>query len=196
MKDEYPDLSAYKSDSRTKSPYGSIRAEIGMMFKAFYDIALDSGMTAEPFFDVSKVNYQLSTLQNRMSESLRYLTLVEIQGSKYTRADYIKLKTRCKLFKFEFNGRQGIVLRYTKIGAITDASIEIINTITDNGLPLWRVKLNEFLDDPKMTYLELSTTTMLGSSLSADDRAYIARTFDSAELTWEFVGEGFKVLRV
>lgn len=194
MSQDYPDVSGVKSQNKINK-LGTIRADVGMMFKAFYDKALDSGMTAEPFFDSTKINYQLSTLQNRMSESLRYLTLVDVPGSKYTKNDYIELKRRCKLFKFEHNGRLGIVLRYTKIGTIADATIEIVNTVDGKGLPLWRIKLDKFLDDPTMTYLELKTTTDLGGILSTEDRDYIARTFDSADLMWEFVEQGFKVIR-
>jgi len=159
-------------------------------YLTFFIHALDTMGQKELFVSAEKAGYRVETLQNRLAEALRFLTIQPMEGCKYKPQDFLNLKSKVKFYKVQYGNELGVIMRYTKVGISIDESIVSLDT-NINSDPLWKIKVNDFINDPSARHLALEGTQQLGCMLGPDDIEWVKRTFIQLEI--EHVVDSHKI---
>jgi len=157
-------------------PKTALNLNNAIKYLPFFTRALDTFGSQEMFVSAKSAGYKVETLQNRLAEALRFLTIQPMKDCKYTPEDFIRLKKRVKFYKVQYGDDVGVMMRYTKVGISIEDHIVSLD-IGLNADPIWKIKVNEFINDDNMQHLLLEGTQQLGYMLTADDIEWVKRTF-------------------
>lgn len=177
-------------------PKSKLNKNNALKYMPFFIRALDTFGGKELFISADAMGYQVSTLQNRLAEALKFFTIVELSESqcKYKPADFVKLRRSIKLYNVSFNGQNGVVMRYVRTG------ISIEDSITDIGMdrssdPLWKVQVDKFINNNSIKHIHIEGTSQMGTLLSPQDIEWLQRTFTQLDIEYDVNASMIKAIK-
>lgn len=167
-------------------PKTKLNKNNALKYLPFFIRALDTFGGKELFVSADAMGYLVSTLQNRMAEALKFLTIVELASEqcKYKPVDFQKLRRAVKFYNVSFNGQNGVVMRYVRTGISIEDSITDIG-MESNATPLWRVQVDKFLNDDTVKHIHIEGTSQMGVLLNTTDVEWLQRTFTQLDIEYE-----------
>lgn len=173
-----------------KIPKAKLNPNNARKYLPLFVRAIESGYTKELFVSAKSAGYTVATLQNRLAEAIRFLTVQDFTDCKYKKEDFLNLRKRIKFYAVNYGGEDGVMLRYTKVGIRIEDSILELDTNVDSN-PIWKTKVLDFINDPSKQHLSLDGTQQIGGVLTPDDIEWIKRNF--VQLDIEHTVEPLKI---
>jgi len=168
------------------------------LFRVFFDKALDSEGKKELFLSSDALGYRSSTLQNRISQGLKYLASVDDRtGHKYIREDYERLRLKVRFAQIVNNGIEGILMRYVtdkiarKYGNLNITELEPSSSDSNYPENGWKAKVIEFVNDDEKVILDMHLVV----NLDEDAISYINKLFLSLDYEFTVTATSIKAVK-
>ena len=184
--------------------------ENAMRFKPVFDYCIkayrEEGKKQNIWLNPETLCLSLSTYQNRISEALRFLCDQDIPNSPYKTNDYIMFRNLVRFkqhLDLKDRTRMGILIKFRDVGIPlnpeTDIVIESESYIGQskelNKQELFKLKIQEFFDNPAINILELRGVGELGRFLTPEDIVWVENTFNDVDIMCEVRRDYIKAMK-